>query len=158
MSSKSILSYKGFAETSFDLLFTAKEKEGMQVLTANYFSSGLIKNQGNGKFEIIPLPALAQLAPVFAILTGDFNHDSNPDLILCGNDFGSEVFNGRLDAFNGLCLQGNGKGEFIPLNIEESGLYIPGNAHAMTIVKTKQSGKLVVAAQRRGVLKVFGVK
>jgi len=154
---KKTLTYKGFAETPFDRLFTKKEQEGVLKLTANFFSSSFIKNLGNGKFEIIPLPALAQLAPVFGMVSGDFDRDGNLDLIVCGNDFGNEVFNGRLDALNGLMLKGNGKGEFNALSIRESGIYIPGNAPSMIELETKKGQGIVIAAQHSGNLRAFGL-
>lgn len=154
---KKTLTYSGFAETPIDKLFTNQEQQGMLKLTANYFSSSFIKNQGNGKFELIPLPAMAQLAPVFAMLSGDFDEDGNPDIILCGNDFGSEVFNGRLDALNGLLLRGNGRGEFASLTIRESGIYIPGNAHSLVELKTNNRERIVIAAQNKERLRAFGL-
>ena len=40
---------------------------------------------------------------------------------LAGNDFGTEVTNGRYDAMNGLVLSGDGKGNFIAQTILQSG-------------------------------------
>ncbi|MFC0773015.1 FG-GAP-like repeat-containing protein [Terrimonas alba] len=154
---KKTLTYKGFAETPFEQLFSKKEKEGMLKLTANFFSSSFIRNLGNGKFAITPLPAMAQLAPVFAMVPGDFDRDGNLDLIMCGNDFGTEVFNGRLDALNGLVLKGKGNGEFQALSIRESGIYIPGNAHSLIELKTRNEQHIIIAAQHSGSLQVFGL-
>ncbi|WP_276500820.1 VCBS repeat-containing protein [Terrimonas pollutisoli] len=154
---KKTLTYKGFAETPFGQLFSKKEQEGMLKLTANFFSSSFIRNLGNGKFEITPLPAMAQLAPVFAMVPGDFDGDGNLDLIMCGNDFGTEVFNGRLDALNGLMLRGNGKGRFDAMRIQESGIYIPGNAHSLIELKTKNGQSVIIAAQHNGSLRAFGL-
>ncbi len=57
----------------------------------------------------------------------DFDGDGNLDVIINGNDWGTEVTVGRYDALNGLLLSGDGKGNFTPLSILESGIYIPGN-------------------------------
>ena len=154
---KKTLTYKGFAETPFHQLFSKKEQEGMLKLTANFFSSSFNRNQGNGKFEITPLPAMAQLAPIFAMMPDDFDGDGNLDLIMCGNDFGTEVFNGRLDALNGLMLKGKGNGEFNALSIQESGIYIPGNAHSLIELKTKNEQRIIIAAQHNGSLRAFGL-
>lgn len=38
----------------------------------------------------------AQLTPVYGMTVGNYNHDGNQDLVLSGNDFGTEVSMGRL--------------------------------------------------------------
>ena len=64
---------------------------------------------GNGKFELIPLPQAVQLAPVTDIVTADYDGDNDEDIFIVGNDFSAEVFNGRLDALNGMVLRNDGK-------------------------------------------------
>lgn len=151
---KNFLSYASFAETPFSGIFQESVMEESYKLEANYFSSAVIINQGNGKFRIQQLPVEAQLSSISGICVTDFNRDSKPDLLLCGNDFSPEVFNGRLDAFNGLVMRGNGKGEFFPLTSEQSGLYIPGDAKDISCIQVK--GRLViVSTQNKGALKIF---
>jgi hypothetical protein len=91
------------------------------------------------------------------MVPGDFDGDGNLDLIMCGNDFGTEVFNGRLDALNGLMLKGKGNGEFTALSIQESGIYIPGNAHSLIELKTRNQQHIIIAAQHSGSLRAFGL-
>ena len=85
---------------------------------------------GNGKFEMHALPPMAQLSPIYGMVADDFNHDGNLDVAMACNDFGTEVGNGRYDALNGLLLLGDGKGNFIPQTILQSGLFLPGDAKA----------------------------
>ena len=59
---KRFLSYKDFAYASFDKLFTSEELKGAIKCKANYFSSSLIRNNGNGTFAIEPLPAITQMS------------------------------------------------------------------------------------------------
>lgn len=63
------------------------------------------------------------------MLVGDYDSDGNLDVLINGNDYGTEVTVGRYDALNGLLLKGDGKGGFKPLTILESGIFIPLNAH-----------------------------
>ena len=42
------------------------------VKHAYTFATTLVRNDGDGSFTLVPLPAEAQLAPVHAILAGDF--------------------------------------------------------------------------------------
>ena len=110
---------------------------------------------GNGKFEIHPLPQMAQLTSIKGICIDDVDKDGNPDIVLSGNDYGMEVFNGRQDAMNGLVLKGDGKGGFVPLSIEQSGLYIPGDGRGVIKIKRANGGNLLVASQNKGDIKVF---
>ena len=79
-------------------------------------------------------------------------------LLLHGNDFGTEVGNGRYDALNGLVLLGDGKGNFSPLSILQSGLYIPGDGKALIKCRGNNNNYLLAASQNNGPLKVFNSK
>ena len=125
------------------------------LLKGNYQLTSYIENRGNGKFALKPLPSEAQLAPVFAILTGDYNDDQLPDILLTGNDYGNEIINGRYDALNGLLLRGDGKGNFEPLAMQESGIIIPGDGKSLVKMLASDSTLLVVSAQNRGKLGMF---
>ena len=129
--------------------------KGALVLHANNFNSCLIKNNGNGKFELQPLPAMAQMSPLNGMVTGDFNNDGNLDVAICGNDYGNEVSNGRYDAMDGLILLGNGKGNFTAQTILQSGFFVPGDAKALVKLRSTDSTYLLAASQNKGPLKLF---
>jgi hypothetical protein len=97
----------------------------------------------------------AQYAPVFAMVTDDFDDDGNLDIAITGNDFSIEVGSGRCDALNGLILRGNGKGDFLPVSIKNSGLFIPGDGKALVKLKGTDNNYLIAASQNRGPLKIF---
>jgi len=65
------------------------------------------------------------------------------------------VVNGRLDGLNGLVLKGDGKGNFAPLSIQESGIYIPEDARALVKLKRKNGGIIIIASQNKGELKAY---
>ena len=155
---KKFFTYKSFAKATINDLFSKVQLDGSIKSHANYFATSYIHNLGNGKFEIKPLPSMAQLAPVFNCIAADFNKDGNKDILLCGNDYGAEVSNGRLDALNGLLLLGDGKGNFKPLSIQQSGIYIPGDARALVKLKNAKGIDLFAASQNKGALKVFVLK
>jgi enediyne biosynthesis protein E4 len=155
---KKYLTYKTFGRAGFKDIFTEEELKDAMVLKANHFKSSYIRNDGNGKFTLHPLPPEAQLAPVYGMVIDDFNSDGNIDIALSGNDHGNEVTNGRYDAMNGLLLQGDGNGNFKPQSILQSGLYIPGDARALVKLKRGNNGYLLAASQNLGKLKVFQLK
>ncbi len=126
------------------------------VYKANQLKTCYIENLGGNQFRLHELPLQVQLAPVYAMISGgDFNGDALPDLLLCGNDYGTEVGMGRYDALNGLLLAGNGKGGFTPLTMQESGVCIPGDAKSLVELQGADGSVLIAAGQNRGPLKVF---
>ncbi|MEM8892381.1 MAG: VCBS repeat-containing protein, partial [Bacteroidota bacterium] len=125
------------------------------VLEATYLESAYIENLGNGEFSIRSLPQEAQLAPVYAIVTGDFNHDNLADILLTGNDYGTELGMGRYDALNGLLLINDGKATFTPISLEESGVSIPGDGKSLVKLLGQTGQLILLAGQNQGPLKAF---
>ncbi|MBZ5856459.1 VCBS repeat-containing protein [Flavihumibacter profundi] len=147
--------YHSFAETPMSKLFTKEQLAGALILKANDFQSCLVRNNGNGKFSIEPLPMQAQISTLNGMIAEDFDGDGNTDVAIVGNDYGTEVSVGRYDALNGLILKGDGKGGFQPLSISRSGLFVPGNAKALVKLLGKDNNYLIAASQNRGPLKLF---
>jgi hypothetical protein len=114
-----------------------------------------LENLGGGSFNITELPMQAQTAPIFGMITEDFDADGNLDVLMVGNDFAGEVSVGRYDAFNGLLLKGNGKGKFTPSTLAESGFAVMGDAKALVRVTNANNQPLLMATQNRGTLKSF---
>ena len=152
---KKFLTYKDFANADIHQMFTADEMKDALVLHANNFKSCYIKNNGNGRFELFSLPAMAQLGPLNGMITDDFNSDGNLDIAITGNDHGNEVTDGKYDALNGLVLLGDGKGNFAAQTILQSGFFVPGDAKALIKLRSADNNYLLAASQNRGSLKLF---
>ena len=150
--------YKTFAAATMDQVFTKEQMAGALIVRANNLRSSYIRNDGNGKFTIMPLPAQAQFSALNGMIADDFDGDGNLDLVINTNDYGTDVNVGRYDALNGLMLKGDGKGNFRPLTILESGIYIPGNGKALVKLRGKNNRYLLAASQNRGPLKVYSLK
>lgn len=150
--------YKQYATATFDNMMTPQELEGALVQKANFFSNSFIRNKGNGTFELAPLPTQAQFACLNGMLAEDFDSDGDLDLLVVGNDYGTEVSVGPYNACNGLVLQNDGKGKFSALSILQSGWYVPGNSKALVKLKSAGGKSLIMASQNKGPLKVFEVK
>src|SRR6185437_1362957 len=130
--------YKPFAVATMDDILTPDQRRGALRLEANQLQSCYLRNDGGGKFALIPLPRAAQFSVLNGMVVDDFDGDGNPDVLITGNDYGTEVATGRYDALNGLLLKGDGAGHFIPVPILKSGIYIPGNGKAL--VKLRGAG------------------
>ncbi len=150
--------YKSFAAASFGQMFTNEEMKGAVKLQANYFSNSYVRNDGNGKFTITPLPLNTQYSCMNGMSAEDFDGDGNLDLLMVGNDYGTDVSIGRYDGCNGLMLKGNGKGGFFPLSIMQSGWFVPGDAKALVKLRNANGVCLLAASQNKDKLKVFELK
>ena len=147
--------YETFAKAAFSKLLSPEQLAEAVILEANTFASCYLHNKGNNSFELMPLPVQAQLSYINGMVAEDFDNDGNLDIILNGNDYGTEVSVGRYDAMHGLFLKGNGSGGFNALTILESGVFLPGNGKSLIKLKTRFGQCLLVAAQNKGPLKAL---
>jgi hypothetical protein len=128
--------YKSYARKSVGEIFTADELAGAEERRAYTFASMLVRNDGGGRFTLVPLPDEAQLAPVYGILPTDVDGDGHTDILLAGNFFGFRPEIGRMASSFGLLLRGDGKGAFTPVRAPESGFFVPGQARDIERVRT----------------------
>jgi hypothetical protein len=155
---KKFTNYKSFAQATMDDILSPEQQKGALRLKANMLRSCFLRNDGNNKFTLIPLPVEAQFSTVNGMETGDFDGDGNLDVIINGNDYGTDVSIGRYDALNGLMLKGDGKGNFKAQSILQSGIYIPGNGKALVKLRDSKGNILLAASQHSDSLKVFKMK
>jgi hypothetical protein len=102
-----------------------------------------------GKFRAIPLPCQAQSAPVRDILSGDFNRDGKPDLIITGNSRAPVPAWGVQDALRGLVLTGDGSGLFSQVSVRSSGYYTDGTGSSLAILHTPDKQLLLTGLVNR---------
>jgi hypothetical protein len=150
--------YNKFANATMQDVFTPEMMKDAQRMKATMFQSCYLRNDGNGKFTMIPLPLQAQFSILNGMVVDDFDGDGNVDVLISGNDYGTEVSIGRFDALNGLLLKGDGKGGFLPQSILQSGIYIPGNGKALVKMMGADGKYLIAASQNKGPLKLFSLR
>ena len=129
--------------------------KGAIVMKATDMQSSYIANKGNGHFTIKPLPLQAQEAPVYGMKSEDIDGDGNLDVVMVGNDYGMDPYSGRHDAFNGLFLKGDGKGNFISTAINKSGFFVNGDAKGLAKIHTAKNEDIIVATQNQDSVKVY---
>jgi hypothetical protein len=152
---KKFPTYQPFALATMDDILSPEQRSGAIRLSANEMQSVYLRNDGEGRFTMIPLPIEAQFSVINGMVVDDFDGDGNSDVLLSGNDYGTEVGTGRYDALNGLLLKGDGAGHFTPLSITRSGIYIPGNGKALVKLQGSSGRYLVAASQNHGPLKLY---
>ncbi|WP_229219087.1 VCBS repeat-containing protein [Dyadobacter sediminis] len=152
---KRFIYYADYSKADIGKVFSKEELRDAKKMVCEAMQSVLVINQGNGKFEMKPLPAAAQLGSVYGICTADYNHDGHLDLMLSGNSYATESISGRLDAFSGLLLTGNGKGDFFPVKAAESGFLVEGDGKGLAEMTTGDHGRMILAAQNNAALRAF---
>ncbi len=155
---KKFPTYQSYASADMSQVLTDQERKDALILEANNFQTSFLRNDGNGKFALIPLPSHAQFSVINGMVVEDFDGDGNLDVVMNGNDYGTEVSVGRYDALNGLLLKGDGKGNFTGESILQSGIFIPGNGKSLVKLCGASGKCLLAAGQNRGPLKIFKLK
>ena len=133
---KMLPSYKQYALADRDRLITKETLDSTKILEANYPYTSILWNNGQGGFDITQLPLEVQLAPIYGSIIKDIDQDGHQDILLVGNDFGNELVFGRMDAFNGILLLGQGDKGFRVSPYKESGFYVPDNGKSLTTMWT----------------------
>jgi hypothetical protein len=148
------MTYARFARATIDSIFPLAERSGAITLTANTLATTLVRNDGRGGFTLVPLPAEAQRAPVYAILADDVDGDGTLDLLLGGNFHGFRPEIGRATASYGLLLRGDRSrcgaratrcAPFTPVRGAESGVVVPGQTRDIRRVRTRGGALYLVA-------------
>ena len=147
--------YEKYGLATIDNIFDESELEDARILEATTMTSSYLENQGDGKLKISALPTETQFAPVFGMLTGDFNRDGHPDALLVGNDYSMEVFAGRHDALTGVYLAGDGAGDFRVVPSVESGFFVDGDAKGIAEIQGANGTPLVTVTQNQDSLRLF---
>ena len=144
-----VKTYRDFGRSTIYDLFTPEELEGSYHRKATQLQSVILINDGNEKFDLIPLPIEAQFAPVYGIMSQDFNLDGNNDILLIGNDYSIEYMSGRIDASNGLLLIGDGAGAFNAQKPYESGFLVKGDAKGIARLFDNEGRELILTTQNK---------
>jgi enediyne biosynthesis protein E4 len=151
--------YGAFGTATVKNVFSTEELKDAQIMTSNWLYSSYIENTANGKFKMSALPYQAQIAPIYGMMPYDYDADGLLDVMMVGNDYGMELLQGRADGFNGLVLKNmgknGGKNTFKAVELNESGIYVPNDAKALSRVHLANQKELILATQNHGALTVF---
>ena len=133
--------YHAFASATLSELYTPERLKGALRFQANTLESGILKNDGTGKFEFKPLPRLAQISPSFGSAVGDFDADGNSDVYLAQNFFTPQIETRPMDDGLSVLLLGDGKGGFAAVEPQRSGLVVPQDARGLAITDIDRDGR-----------------
>ncbi len=125
--------YDKFARATLPELYTANRLEAAQKYQANTLESGLLLNDGRGRFTFKALPPLAQVSPAFGSAVTDADGDGHLDIYLVHNFFTPQIETRPIDTGLSLLLRGRGDGTFAPVWPRQSGLLVPGDAKSLVV-------------------------
>ena len=152
---KKFPTYKSYGYATMHDIWSDNDLKDALIMKATDMHTSYIENKGNGQFTIKPLPLEAQEAPVYGMLSEDVDGDGNLDVLMVGNDYGMDPYSGRHDAFNGLYLKGDGKGNFSTTTVAKSGFFVKGDAKGLATLHTAKNEDIVIATQNQDSLMVF---
>jgi hypothetical protein len=138
-------SYSEFASASLEEVYGESLKESYER-EINTFTSFVLIGNSDGTFTPTPLPAEAQMNPIFDVIAEDLNGDGKEDLILAGNIYETEVETPRLDAISGTVLLSESGGTYRVLPHVQSGLYLKGNLKSL-ITFTDQGNRWILGGR-----------
>ncbi len=141
-------SFELFGSRSLEEVYGDCIKEGT-VLEANTLAHTVFLNRV-GKFEARALPVEAQFAPVFGINVADFDGDGHEDIFVAQNFFASQRETPRSDGGRGLLMRGNGKGDFISMSGQDSGLKIYGEQRGSAVADFNHDGRSDLVVTQNG--------
>ena len=80
--------YADFGASTAEEIVGRQALNEAEILEARTFASAVALRQGDGTFQLQPLPMEAQFAPVYASVADDFDGDGSVDLLIGGNFHG----------------------------------------------------------------------
>jgi hypothetical protein len=110
----------------------------LEVITQDHMA---FFNRGD-RFEAVPLPMEAQLAPAFYAGVADFDGDGAEDVFLAQNFSPTMVGWPRFDTGRGLLLTGDGRGGLRPVPATRSGILVHGDQRGAAYADADADGRV----------------
>ncbi len=144
--------FEGFANATVESILPEEGLKSAIKYEVKNFQSIVLMNE-EGSFKTKKLPVQAQFAPLRDTEILDINQDGNMDIVGVGNMYPVEVETIRYDAGIGVCLLGQGNGEFKALPISESGFFAAKDARS--IARVKGTNELFIVGNNNDKLQIF---
>jgi hypothetical protein len=143
-----IKTYQEFASSDLQHILGEDITKAMHLQAVEFRSGYFINN--DEQFQFVPFPIEAQLSPINSIVYHDFNKDSIKDLLLAGNNYGSEVETTRADAGIGVFLSGLGDNKFAHWDNLKTGFFASGDVKDMQLIHHGTQEAILIANNNAG--------
>jgi len=140
---KKFLYAADFSKAALDEIFPKDKLKAADKLSADYFSSAVLINDGSLNFTTKALPWEAQLSSLRCAVAVDANGDKLPDILLAGNFYDNNIQMGRYDADFGTLLINKGNNNFETANI--NGLQIKGQVRHIEPIMINHQPAFILA-------------
>ena len=148
--------FDSFARASLQEIYTPQKLDDSKIYKATELRSGILLNDGTGKFEFSALPRIVQIAPSYGVELFDYNGDTHLDIYMVQNFYGPEPETGHMAGGLSQLLTGDGTGNFKPVSPEESGLVVFEDTKSLTRKDMDGDGwKDLIIGVNNGNIKVF---
>ena len=144
-----VQTFHNFGLSTLQDIYTDTKLTKSLQLTANSLESCIIINQSTPesgpKFEFQPLDRITQISPAYGVVLEDFDADGWADCFIAQNFYSPQVETGRMDSGLSMLMRGgpsqsNGAISLSPVWPKESGIVIPGDAKAVSVVDFNEDG------------------
>ncbi len=146
-------SYRAFAEASLEEIYSPDKLDQALHLEARTMAHLYLEND-NGQLTMRPLPRMAQIAPINAMVLADVDGDGREDVIAAGNNLNTEVETPRYDAGKGMVLLNRPEGFEVRYHLHETGLLLRRDLRQLAKVKLTD-GWGIIGANNNGLLQFY---
>lgn len=145
--------HRSFAQTNLAGILGARLGKA-SMIELNWLASVVMLNRGE-RFDVQPLPDVAQLAPVFGLAVTDFDGDDQADVVLTQNFYGEQFGMTRQDAGRTLLLRGNGRGRFAEEKVLGSRDEFAGEGRGVAVGDFWDASLTLAVSQVHGPLRIL---
>ncbi|MCB1232612.1 MAG: VCBS repeat-containing protein, partial [Verrucomicrobiae bacterium] len=137
-----MVTFDKYAKLPLTGIYDIKKLENSMQLKANRMDASVLLNDGEGHFDLVPLPVLAQVSPSYGIVLRDVDLDGRTDCYVVHNIYSVTDEVGEMATGISQLMRGTGdaKNPFEPIFSRESGLEVPGDAKSLAAVDLNRDG------------------
>lgn len=151
---KKFLTYGTAAGLPVDKMFATTTLDTAAIFEAYNLQSGMLVNDGKGKFIFSAFPPGSQVAPVFSMLYSDYFKGRKKMLLGGGNFYGVLPYEGRYDASNLWMLQWN-QTNWRVLHADLPGFCLPGEVRDIKTARSINGSTYFIVARNNDSLRVY---
>ncbi len=142
---KEYLKFESYKNKKMNDLLDKSAMKNTKILEVYNLASLLLNNQSGIKFQVDTLPFMAQISPIYSMLSDDLNDDGFNDLILGGNLSETKPEFGPSKASYSSLFFGRKERKFEYVTPNESGIFIDGDLRDLIKIKINKKDSYIFA-------------